>query len=133
MVDYITRDSDNRIDFETGSKRDTNEGKWRIDLIWVGFLIRLAALLARGAKKYGEWNWSKGQPISRSYESALRHLIMWKAGDREEDHLAAVAFNIMSIMFAVDKVREGKLPISLLQIDGQWFECADTPTEETNS
>lgn len=136
MSDFITRDSGQRIEFATGSRRDTSEGKSRVDLIWEGFLIRIAALLVRGLKKYGKGNWKKGQPISRSYESSLRHLLMWKMGDKEEDHLAAVCFNIMSIMYVVDKVKTKDLPVRLMyeyeneedeanDVNGWRFECAD--------
>ena len=127
-MDYVTKDSGNRQEFGTGSKRDTNEGKHRFDLIWVGLLIRLAALMARGAKKYGENNWMKGQPISRYWESLLRHAYAWKNGDDpEEDHLAAIVFNVMGIMYTVAMVKAGMLPVELMKNeDGTWFDCQDT-------
>lgn len=127
---YTTNDSGERVDFSTGSKRDTNEGKSRVDLIWIGFLFRLGDLLARGAKKYGENNWMLGQPISRSYESALRHLLSWREGETTEDHLAAVCFNVMSIMYVVAMVKLGKLPMTLMQDTTGYFNCADMPTPE---
>jgi hypothetical protein len=135
MGNFVTKDSGARVEFPTGSRRDTSEGKWRVDLIWVGFLVRLGDLLARGAKKYDVNNWQLGQPIDRSYQSALRHLLMWKDGETSEDHLAAVCFNIMSIMYVAAKVKLGNLPMTLMMAldkDGnatdKYFECADMPT-----
>lgn len=127
-MNYITKDSGKREEFNTGSKRDASEGKHRFDLIWVGMLIRLAALMARGAAKYGEHNWMKGQPISRYWESLLRHAYAWKNGDDpNEDHLAAIIFNVMGIMYTVTMCKVNMLPIELLKMeDGKWFDCQDT-------
>lgn len=59
---------------------------------------RLAALLERGARKYGRDNWQKGAPLSRQFASIMRHLLAWAFGDRSEDHLAAVLFGAMTLM-----------------------------------
>ncbi len=114
---FIVKDSGARIEWETGSKRDTNEGKPRYDLIGRHMLRRLANHMGLGAKKYGEHNWEKGQPVSRSYESALRHLLQWRDGDTSEDHLAAVAFNIGSIIHVQEEVANGRLPVSLIDLE----------------
>lgn len=108
--DYVTKDSGERIEWSTGSRRDTNEGKPRYDLIGRHGMKRVADLMARGAVKYGENNWAEGQSVSRSYESAFRHLIQFAEGDAEEDHLAAVVFNIFNIIHVQEekkKSREG--------------------------
>lgn len=96
--DKVT-DSGKREEFATGSVRDTQEGKGRYDLIPVGPLKRLAKHYENGAKKYGDRNWEKGQPSSRYYSSAMRHLTNYMDGDRSEDHLAAVAWNAFAMMF----------------------------------
>lgn len=106
MADYVTKDSGNREDFETGSRRDTQEGKPRFDLIGIELMERLAGLMARGAVKYGENNWREGQPATRYYASAFRHLMQWAMGDDSEDHLAAVAFNVGGLMHIEDKMPE---------------------------
>jgi len=48
--------------------------------------------------KYGEWNWAKGLPVSWYMDSLLRHAFQYLAGDAEEDHLAAVAWNAFAII-----------------------------------
>jgi hypothetical protein len=111
---FVTKDSGLRQDFATGSRRDTNEGKPRYDLVPVEALRRWADLMARGAKKYGEWNWAKGQSLSRYEESALRHWYQYIDGSApEEDHLAAVLFNIGGIMHHEARIETGQLPRDL--------------------
>lgn len=95
---FITKDSGKREEYPTGAKRDTQEGKTRYDLIPITALTRLADLYARGAVKYDEFNWSKGICYSRVYSSLLRHLFQWARGEKDEDHLAAVAFGIFSLL-----------------------------------
>lgn len=91
-------DSGNRRQFATGSQRDTGDNKGRFDLISPFALRRLALHLERGAKKYNERNWEKGQPFSQFMASAMRHLNKFQAGYRNEDHLAAAVWNLMAIM-----------------------------------
>lgn len=106
---FQVKDSGNRQEWNTGSKRDTNEGKPRYDLISVHALTRLAEHMAKGAKKYGERNWEQGQPTGRYYESALRHLYMYLTDD-SEDHLSAVLYNVMAIIHTQTEIEAGLLP-----------------------
>jgi hypothetical protein len=61
-------------------------------------LVRWAELMGRGAMKYGERNWEKAcsvEELERFKASAFRHMLQWYYGlDKEEDHAAAVFFNI---------------------------------------
>lgn len=98
MTEYVTKDSGERQNFNSGARRDISAGKTRPDLISVKAIRRWADLMARGAEKYGSRNWELGMPASRFLESAERHLLNFKEGDREEDHLAAVLFNIGAII-----------------------------------
>jgi hypothetical protein len=63
------------------------------------FLTRIAEHMARGAVKYTNRNWEKAQgpeELARYKSSAHRHLMQWLAEDREEDHAAAVVFNLLT-------------------------------------
>ncbi|KKN51643.1 hypothetical protein LCGC14_0620510 [marine sediment metagenome] len=111
------RDSGAREEFETGSVRDTEEGKPRFDLISPHGLKRLADLMTKGAEKYGERNWEKGQHVSRFYSSMFRHMMTWREGDPVEDHLAAILYNAMAIIHMEEEVLAGKLPKELLDLD----------------
>lgn len=103
---WITKDSGKREEYDSGMRRDTQEGKARFDLLLVDgigygdqFLTRVAGLLERGATKYGERNWQLAdshEELARFRASALRHLMQWACGETDEDHAAAVVFNLMA-------------------------------------
>lgn len=97
-MSFVTNDSGMRESFDSGMVRDTREGKGRYDLITPFGLRRLAQLYERGAEKYAARNWEKGAPFTRFIDSAERHLEQYKMGLRDEDHLAAVAWNVFAIM-----------------------------------
>lgn len=96
--DFVVKDSGNRESFFSGAVRDTADDKPRPDLISPFFLTRLGEHLRKGAVKYSEWNWARGIPSSRCYASCMRHLMAFAMGQRDEDHLAAAAFNIMAMI-----------------------------------
>ncbi|KKL07130.1 hypothetical protein LCGC14_2589080 [marine sediment metagenome] len=112
MYNHV-EDSGKRQEFNTGSVRDTRAGKGRFDLVPGYALFRLAQHYENGAAKYGDRNWERGQPLSRYLSSAIRHLVEYGMGMREEDHLAAVAWNAFSIIWTEEQVRLGKLPQEL--------------------
>ena len=106
-------DSGARQEFVTGSVRDTRDGKGRFDLLPPYPLHRLAVHYANGAVKYGDRNWEKGQPLSRYVDSAMRHLVKQLAGARDEDHMAAVAWNVLAYIHTEHEIQEGRLPEEL--------------------
>lgn len=101
---FITKDSGKREDYASGMRRDTQENKPRFGLLRprtipyaAQFLTRCAELMMRGAEKYGERNWELAdsrEELERFKESAERHMNQWLAGETDEDHAAAVFFNI---------------------------------------
>jgi len=112
-LNYGLKDSGKREEFETGSRRDTREGKGRFDLISPYAERRLALVLEKGAIKYGERNWEKGQPLGRYLDSALRHVNCVKMGMHDEDHAAQAMWNMHSFMHTAELIEQGKLPRSL--------------------
>lgn len=112
-MDYVTKDSGERQAFETGSVRDTRTGKGRYDLLPPEGIRRLAQLYERGAVKYGERNWEKGQPVSRYMDSLLRHAFAVLEGEPTEDHLAAIAWNAVGAITTQERCRAGQLPAPL--------------------
>jgi len=68
----------------------------------VEYWTRVAELMERGAIKYGEENWLNGKDeevLARYKKSLNRHMKQWLMGDVEEDHAAAIAFNINGIIY----------------------------------
>ena len=113
---FITKDSGKRQDYASGMRRDLQDGKPNFNLITPKFLkfdedmlYRWAMLMTRGADKYGERNWEKAnseEEMERFKSSAFRHFMQWIKGEEDEDHAAAVFFNIgcfESIKLKVDK------------------------------
>jgi hypothetical protein len=104
--------SDSKQTFESGAQRDDCMGKGRPSLISPTLLLRLSHHLEEGAKHYGDRNWEKGMPYCRVIDSIYRHLIAFQQREYDEDHLAAIAANVMFLMhyenaFAVSPDREG--------------------------
>jgi len=99
---FKTKDSGERIEYPSGMHRDISEGKPRYDLVVPEnmkepMLKRWAELMGRGAVKYGDRNWEKAtsaEEYNRFRESAFRHFVQWFSGETDEDHAAAVYFNI---------------------------------------
>jgi Domain of unknown function (DUF5664) len=98
MSDFITKDSGQRQEYSTGMVRDSAAKTLRPDLIDQTMLGRWAALMGRGALKYGERNWEKAatqEELDRFRASAYRHFYQWyNSLAIVEDHAAAVLFNI---------------------------------------
>lgn len=113
---YVTKDSGERHQFETGMQRDTQSGKPRYDLIIpvkskYPLLRRWADIMARGAEKYNERNWEKAETsdeLDRFKASAFRHFIQWYMGEDDEDHAAAVLFNIQGAEYTKEMIEEKK-------------------------
>lgn len=104
---FVTKDSGVREEYDSGMVRDTQKGKPDYTLIDRPFLARWAALMTRGAEKYGRNNWRKAnseEELQRFKASALRHMYQWLDGDTEEDHAAAVCFNLAAAEYVWDKL-----------------------------
>jgi Domain of unknown function (DUF5664) len=97
----------------TGAVRSETTGKGRYDLIPEYPIKRLAIHYENGAAKYEDRNWEKGLPLSRFLDSAQRHMGAFKDGDRTEDHLGAVMWNVAGYLWTEREVMEGRLPETL--------------------
>lgn len=117
------KDSGERQEFDTGSRRDTRKRKGRYDLMSPIAMRRLAVHFENGAAKYGERNWEKGQPVSRYVDSALRHLFDYLGGDTSEDHLAAAVWNAGCAMHTEEECLREALPPHLLDLPHHMASC----------
>lgn len=107
------KDSGDRQEFETGAKRDRQQGKGRYDLISPFFIFSLARTLEEGAIKYNDRNWEKGMPLSRYIDSALRHIFKHLEGQRDEPHMSQAVWNIMAYIHTATMIERGVLPDNL--------------------
>lgn len=68
---------------------------------------RIAEHYYQGGLKYSPDNWRKGtdpESLERNRRSAARHFVAWLKGETDEDHLAAVAWNM--ITYEINKAAE---------------------------
>jgi len=110
------KDSGQRETYESGAVRDTDDGKLRPDLFSPLAMERIGEWLRLGSLKYGEYNYMKGIPISRCFQSLYRHLLKYQQNDRTEDNMAAIAANAMMILHFEEGIKRGLLHPSLLDM-----------------
>lgn len=106
---FETKDSGVRQEYESGMVRDLQDGKADYTLIYEPMLTRWAELMTRGAEKYGRNNWqyaNSKEELERFKASAFRHFVQWVRGDTDEDHAAAVMFNISAAEYTIERLSE---------------------------
>ena len=110
---FEVKDSGKREEFASGMVRDTEEGKIKYHLIASGpMLKRWAMHLTSGAKKYSDNNWMKAsgeEEYQRFRNSAFRHFMQWFQGDTDEDHAAAVYFNLNGAEYVRERMGNGSV------------------------
>lgn len=76
---------------------------------YADIVTRLAILYTNGAQVHGKWNWasvSNQEVIDSCIQSAERHLYKWVALETDEDHLAALIWNLYAIEYHRNKLNE---------------------------
>lgn len=113
-TDFVTKDSGKRQHYDSGMNRDVEDGKTDFTyLIIPGVpyedqpIHRIMELYMRGAEKYGRNNWQKAnskEEMERFKRSLFRHWMQYLSGDRDEDHIAAVVWNAICVMYMEAKL-----------------------------
>lgn len=112
LGDFQIKDSGQRQEFDGGMVRDTTEGKTNfLNALFGPMFRRYAEHLTKGRIKYPDpepgvpnWTLAEGkEEFLRAKESALRHMILWLEGARDEDHAAAVIFNVNLAEYVLTK------------------------------
>lgn len=119
---YETKDSGLRQQYPTGMVRDIQDNKPRYDLVDWQMIKRWAELMQRGAVKYGENNWRKAstqEELERFKASFLRHAIQYFNGDTDEDHGAAVMFNLSGAEMVKAKLEFHPVSMQTTSIEGE--------------
>lgn len=111
--DYVVKDSGKRENFTSGMVRDTATDKPDVELIFNGPMAdRWAEHLTKGAVKYPDvelgvpnWTLASGKAeMIRFRKSAARHFRQWLRGDQDEDHAAAVIFNMNGYEYVKERL-----------------------------
>lgn len=127
-MEFAVKDSGARMAFESGMVRDTEEGKIDYTLIYDGpMLDRWAAHLTKGAQKYEARNWMQAsgpEELERFTRSFLRHSRQYLRGDVDEDHAAAIFFNINGIEYVKEQLsNDGCLDCRLVRYHERTDKC----------
>lgn len=98
------------VERENGYLREDKSGKVDYTLALDGPMFkRYAEHLTKGAKRHGKRNWllSGSQEALDDYRAgALRHLVQWLNGETDEDHAAAVIFNINGAEYVKERLKK---------------------------
>lgn len=112
---FVVKDSGARQEFTSGMVRDVADDKVDYARVFDGPMIeRWAAHLTKGATKYPDtapgvpnWTLARGDAErARFRASAVRHFVQWLRGDVDEDHAAAVFFNINGAEYVKTQMAE---------------------------
>lgn len=63
--------------------------------------LEVAKHFEEGCTKYGENNWRRGIPIKCYIDSAVRHYLKFRRGDKDERHDRAFCWNILCCIWTV--------------------------------
>lgn len=69
-------------------------------------VLEVAIHFEEGAKKYGDNNWRKGIPVHCYIDSAVRHYLKFRRGDRDEPHDRAFLWNILCAIWTCQEYPE---------------------------
>ena len=112
---FEVKDSGVRQAFSSGMVRDTSANKIDYTTVLNGPMFeRWAIHLTKAAEKYpdvapGRPNWmlaTSEEELVRFRKSAVRHFIQWFRDDIDEDHAAAVLFNINGYEYTLQRMKQ---------------------------
>ncbi len=106
---FIVKDSGNRTEYVSGMVRDIQEDKLNYIMLRDGPMYkRWMHHKHKGDKKYGIRNWmkAKGQAeLDGAWASFSRHVEDYIDGKTDEDHAAAIFFNINLIEYIKERMK----------------------------
>ena len=111
---FTIKDSGERVAFASGMVRDIASDKIDWHRTADGpMLKRWAVHLTKGKNKYNDvkpgvpnWTLAAGdEEYERFRQSAYRHFMAWFYGERDEDHAAAVIFNLNGAEYVREKTK----------------------------
>jgi hypothetical protein len=79
--------------------REQSKSKYDMRVLPPNAVLRVTAILTKGAKKYGMFAWRRYGKLVH-VARATAHLILWAAGDRAEDNLGNA---VCRLLFAIEE------------------------------
>lgn len=101
MKQYDEDNDEKEVIKNIGVKFD--QDKLRYDLVPAYSLEQLVKVYTMGAKKYGDYNWTKGLNFTRVVAAMLRHTWSWIMGEDNDlesglNHMAHVAWGCFALI-----------------------------------
>lgn len=113
-----------RLTYKEGAgQKESDYGRGHDELISPIFEERLAIWLEKGARKYESRNWEKGIPFGRIFRALKRHTRQYIEGQRDEDHLAAIACNIMFLMHYETMIERGLMDPRIMDLPNYFIDA----------
>ncbi len=119
MTGFAVKDSGEREEYASGVVRDAEEGKVDYTYVIPGPMLDRWANHLKGAVKHDRDNWLLGnsdEEYHRARRSAVRHMVQWVRGETDEDHAAAVFFNLNAAEYFKARPEPDKEPYRI-----DWF------------
>jgi hypothetical protein len=124
--------------FETGSRRDSDEGKPPLNKLPWAALKEVAFVHQYGDDHYGVGNWRKGQYFSVLADSALRHVtsfLLCEDIDKKSKkyHLAHAAWNCLVLLYEMIFYSKYKHLDDRVEVTGEWHSTAFAVTDRAKA
>lgn len=110
------QDSGERTHYNNGFVRESDSNKPAFHLLLPKgipykeqMLTRFAEHMRLGAIKYSDRNWELGigeVELERAKAALLRHVMQYVNGETDEDHAAAIFFNVTQVEYITYKLKE---------------------------
>ena len=111
--DIVTRHSDlkveqSKVEIKEETSQRFNQGKTQLREVDPNFIMAMGDVLTKSRNKYDAFNWQKPTKLSTPYDSAMRHLMSFQAGqDIDPDdglpHLIKAAVNLMFMHYHITR------------------------------
>jgi hypothetical protein len=115
---YVVKDSGKKFESPDGMVRDTSEGKPQFTLMFPKgvpyeeqLMTRVADLYYKGGVKYGPRNWEKSsteESLAKHEDCLMRHVVKFLLGMEDEDHAAAVVWNVNAVLLTRRNLAKNK-------------------------
>jgi len=108
-VSFDVKDSGQRTEFAGGMVRDSAEKTDYLLALDGPMFKRWAEHLTKGAKKYSARNWMKANSqaeIDHAMKALGHHFLQYIEGETDEDHAAAIFFNINLIEYVKGRMKD---------------------------
>lgn len=97
--------------FTTGARRDTSQGKPRLDYLPWHALRSLGAYMLEKSERFGPCNYRRGMPLSELNASMLRHVADYQTAHDLDEEIAALHGVLFNASVALEQIVTGRVDL----------------------